>query len=62
MKSLALARGHLGDTINSGRARMEVRLEMQAGHEASYKPGCSEKSESDGPVVRLMASNPNSAI
>ena len=41
---------------------MEVTLERQAGHEATYKPGCSEKSESDRPVVCLMVSNPNSAI
>ena len=40
----------------------KVRLERQSGLEAFYKPGCSEKSESDRLMVRLMISNPNSAI
>lgn len=62
-RAWALAPGHLGDTDNSGRARKgKVRLERQSGLEASYKPGCSEKSESDRPMVHLMISNPNSAI
>ena len=62
-RAWALAPGHLGDTDNSGRARVgKVRLERWSGLEASYKPGCSEKSESDRPMVHLMISNPNSAI
>lgn len=72
----AMVRGHLGNTNNSARVGSGVaeqgkqkrkREAREAGWgggqaEASCKPGCSEKSESDRPRACPMASHSSSAI
>lgn len=44
------------------KVRPERQAGAEAGQEASSKPGCSKKNESDGSRTCLMAFHPNSAI